>query len=416
MLTYGEQKEKYKFMSKEALRQHLRENGFLWGPEDNPYGVNGFMSYGPQGKGLKSAMETQFKTILKREGFDEIETPILYPAATFEASGHKSRFSAEMFTTQTSDGQSMMARPELATTIYPLFKKLLAYYGNKLPFRVSQMGIAMPNDHQTEWQLRTRQYTAHEGHIFLETNQVDVETVVASLHDLSFQLMRSVGLSYNGLEFREKLDKDKPFYATRAFGLYTKDVNDPLELLGIQYRGSRDFQVHSEMTKKNLKVNGAYPEVFEISFSTDRPFLVLIEQALTNTQDRLVLRLPEKLAPQSSGIVKTSSSPEMDRPVAELQEIFKTLDIDLRVLSSGDVGKGYRLGDARGIPYIFTFDKQTSRDQSFTLRKRDTREQVRVSQNDLKNVFSHSGFGSHITESLSKVFDLGKTRGVENST
>jgi len=37
------------------------------------------MSYPPRGKRLKSNIESEFRKIFQKEGFEEIETPVLFP-------------------------------------------------------------------------------------------------------------------------------------------------------------------------------------------------------------------------------------------------------------------------------------------------------------------------------------------------
>ena len=57
------------------------------------------------------------------------------------ASGHLQRFDNEMFHTRAFSGQKLIGRPEMATTIYQLFRKLLEYYKGKLSTFLS--GIIM---------------------------------------------------------------------------------------------------------------------------------------------------------------------------------------------------------------------------------------------------------------------------------
>lgn len=369
------------------LKEHLASNGFLWGPEHNPYGVSGFMNYGPMGKRLKLNIESQFRTVFQDEGFDEIETPILYPTRAWEASGHLEKFGGEMFHTQTPSGQQLTGRSEIATTIYPLFRKLLEYYQGNLPFKIYQTGIVLPNDRQTEWQTRTRQYTGHEGHVFFETKQADIGMTIDYLQHLSFQLMTRAGIRSDSLVSREKNGDDKPFYATKAYGLYvSSDSDQELELLGIQYRSSRDFERHSDATGAPLKTKNGYPEVFEISFSSDRPFLTTLKQSFKETDGRVTLQLPEYLAPIPAMIFPLSNEGGVQNNAAEINDLLSKQGINIPVLSSGSIGQRYRRADGVGVPYVLTFDQQGVSDGTFTVRDRDTQRQARVNRGDVVNV------------------------------
>lgn len=369
------------------LKEHLITHGFLWGPETNPYGVSGFMVYPPAGKKLKSNIENEFRKVFQEEGFEEIETPVLYPKKAWEASGHLQKFGQEMFHTQTSNGLELVGRSEMATTIYPLFRELLKYYKGKMPFKVCQMGIVLPNDRQTEWETRTRQYTSHEGHIFFETNQIKVEETVEYLRNLSYELMKKAGINSVNLSFRQKCD-NKPFYATKAYGLYTPSNKHELELLGIQYRSSTDFEKHSKMTKFPLKVKGEYPEVFEISFSTDRPFLTLLEQSFKKIGDRTVLQLPDYLAPIPLMIFPLTQEKNIQSCALEIKDVFAEQGVDIPMLPKGTIGNRYKRADAIGVPYVLTFDQQSITDKTFTIRDRDTQSQVRIDINDITNALA----------------------------
>jgi len=394
------------------LKKHLVANGFLWGPEHSPYGVSGFMTYPPIGKKLKSNIESEFRKVFQKEGFDEIETPALYPKTAWEASGHLQNFGEEMFHTKTSDGQELIGRPEMATTIYPLFRKLLEFHKGRLPFKVYQMGIVLPNDSQTEWQVRTRQYTAHEGHIFLEAQRVNIESTVAYLESLSYELMKRGGISRESLSFREKEQGDKPFYATKAFGLYTKTTNNKeLELLGIQYRSSWDFERHSKATGVSLKVSNKYPEVFEISFSTDRPFLVMLEQAFKEVDGRALLQLPNHLAPIPATIFPLKNTQELRQRATSLSKLFQKAELGIPVLEHGSIGQRYKRADALGTPYVFTIDEAGLSDNSLTLRSRDTRAQVRVTISEIASLLPDSKTDTAITDLAKNLFELGRSKG-----
>jgi len=395
------------------LKKHLVTNGFLWGPEYSPYGVSGFMTYPPVGKKLKSNIENEFRKVFQKEGFEEIETPVLYPKSAWKASGHLQKFDKEMFHTKTSDGQELIGRPELATTIYPFFGRFLEYYKGGMPFKIYQMGLVLPNGRQTEWQVRTRQYTAHEGHIFLESQQVNIENIISYLESFSYKLMERVGIIRESLSFREKKQNNLPFYATKAYGLYTRTVNNKkLELLGIQYRSSKDFERHSKATGSSLKVRGNYPEVFEISFSTDRPFLITLERALKKIERRVVLQLPDHLAPIPAMIFPLKNTQALYQQAVSLSELLRNAGLEVSVLGRGTIGKRYKRADALGVPYVFTIDKLSLRDESLTLRERDTGMQVRINVDDIVSLLSGLRLKVATVVGLTqKLFELGRSRG-----
>jgi glycyl-tRNA synthetase (class II) len=56
--------------------------------------------------------------------------------------------------------------------------------------------------------------------------------------------------------------------------------------------------------------------------------------------------------------------------------------------SSGSIGRRYRRMDEIGTPYGITIDSQTLKDETVTIRERDTMQQIRVKISALKNIFA----------------------------
>jgi len=362
------------------LKSRLKDSGFIWGPETHCYGVNGFYTYGPSGKQLKNKVESIFRRIFESNGFFEIETPVLYSTDAWKASGHYKRYKKEMFSTKTSSGVSLNGRPEMATTIFSLLKLLLDNFDNLTPLKIYQVGIALPNDQQTEYQTRTRQYTAHEGHLIFKKDSFDYETVINNLKELAFQLMTSVGISKTGLIFREKLGQEKPFYATRAYALNYKIKGEPeLELLGIQYRADYDFAKHSQFSKTKLQINKVYPQDFEISFSSDRPIYVLLKTLFKKDNNRVFLNLPSLITPYSFAILPIEANEENLRISEEISQKITPYFGPTPIFSSGKMSKRYLKADLIGIPYLIIIDKS----KKYFLRERDSGKQYPLEINSL---------------------------------
>ncbi len=75
------------------LLAFIQNKGFIWGPEPEIYnGLSGFYTYGPLGKLLKNNVVETIKHIFLREGFFEVECPIIQPKKVWEASGHLGGF------------------------------------------------------------------------------------------------------------------------------------------------------------------------------------------------------------------------------------------------------------------------------------------------------------------------------------
>ena len=99
-----------------------------------------------------------------------------------------------------------------------------------------------------------------------------------------------------------------------------------------------------------------------------------------NGEKRIVLKLPEKLAPYRfcvSPLLK--NKPEL---VAKAKEVYNLLRKKYRNVTwddSGNIGKRYRKQDEIGTPKCIVIDFETLENDTVTIRDRDTTEQVRKS-------------------------------------
>jgi len=130
------------------------------------------------------------------------------------------------------------------------------------------------------------------------------------------------------------------------------------------------------------------PHVVEPSFGLERIFYVLLENSIHMDGDRLVLKLKPSIAPYHAAVfpLVTGSRPEHAKIVSIARKIYWGLLRNKLIVyydDEGSIGRRYARADEIGIPYAITVDYQTLEDQTVTIRFRDSREQVRVSINQL---------------------------------
>jgi len=145
---------------------------------------------------------------------------------------------------------------------------------------------------------------------------------------------------------------------------------------------------HVEVVEEEVEEKGEriLPSVVEPSFGLDRLLYVTLEYAYTERGDRVVLRLPRDLAPIEVAVfplMNKDGLPEKAREIylSLLREGF-TVEYD----ESGSIGRRYARMDEIGTPYAVTVDYQTLKDETVTLRDRDTWKQVRVPAGRLPEV------------------------------
>ena len=160
------------------------------------------------------------------------------------------------------------------------------------------------------------------------------------------------------------------------------------EVEGIHSRTNFDLSQHEKFSGKSIKyfdpqTNESYvPYVIETSIGVDRMFLSIIchayrEEQLENSETRVLLQLPPALAPVKLAVlplVKKDGLPEKAREIISQLRFQVNCQYD----EKDTIGKRYRRQDAIGTPYCITVDYDTLKDESVTLRNRDTMEQTRV--------------------------------------
>jgi glycyl-tRNA synthetase len=165
------------------------------------------------------------------------------------------------------------------------------------------------------------------------------------------------------------------------------------ELEGIHSRTDFDLKKHEEHSGKKLQyfdpeLNESYvPYVIETSIGLDRMVLAVltksyVNQKLEDGSERTVLCIPPALAPYKLAVlplVKKDGLPE------KAKEILADLSFEFNCQydEKDAIGRRYRRQDAIGTPFCVTVDYDTLKDNSVTLRNRDTMQQERVGISEL---------------------------------
>lgn len=129
------------------------------------------------------------------------------------------------------------------------------------------------------------------------------------------------------------------------------------------------------------------PNVIEPSFGVGRILYALMEHSFwVRPEDsaRGVLSFPPLVAPTKVLLVPLSSNPQFAPVTKELSHALRRAGIPAKVDdSSASIGKRYARNDEMGTPFGVTIDFQTLKDNTVTIRERDTTRQVRGSKEDV---------------------------------
>jgi glycyl-tRNA synthetase len=128
------------------------------------------------------------------------------------------------------------------------------------------------------------------------------------------------------------------------------------------------------------------PHVVEPSFGSDRLFYVALEYAYGVRDDRVVMAFPRGIAPLQVGVYPLMSKDGLAEKAQEVrrqlaQEGF-TVDFD----EAGSIGRRYARADEAGIQLGITVDYDSLKEDTVTIRDRDSWRQVRSQIRELPHL------------------------------
>ncbi|MBJ7449913.1 MAG: glycine--tRNA ligase [Parachlamydiales bacterium] len=306
-------------------------------------------------------------------------------------------FSTKLSKTGSNDDDIAYLRPETAQAIFLDYKNLLDTMRLQVPFGVGQIGKAFRNEITPgNFLFRVIEFEQMEIEYFIEPSTWT--TVFEDWLEKMWQWCDLIGLKRDHLGLYEHPQEKLSHYSKRTVDIMFDFPFGRQELYGLAYRTDFDLSKHSEAARQSMeytdpKTREKYiPHVVEPTFGLDRTFLALLcdayeEQALEGDEVRTVLHLKPQIAPVKIAIfplMKKEVLVEKAQQVLDLLRIFGNVQYD----ESGAIGKRYRRHDEIGTPYCVTVDFDTiEKDDTVTVRDRDTMKQERVAVKDLLNFF-----------------------------
>jgi glycyl-tRNA synthetase len=134
-----------------------------------------------------------------------------------------------------------------------------------------------------------------------------------------------------------------------------------------------------EITREKVKELGRrfIPHVVEPSFGSDRLFYVALEYAYRVKDDRVVLSFPRDIAPIQIGVYPLVNKDGLPEKALKVCDLLVNEGFKVEYDDAGSIGRRYARADEAGIPLGITVDYETLKDDTVTIRDRDTWKQVR---------------------------------------
>jgi len=405
-----------------------KRRGYIFQSSEVYGGLNSCWDYGPLGVELKNNIKRLWwKEMTNRDNIEGIDASILMHPKVWEASGHvegftdalvdckkcKHRFREDeldekkcpdcggeltasrkfnlMFKTHmgpVEDSSNVVyLRPETAQGIYVNFLNVQGALRQKIPFGIAQIGKAFRNEITPgNFIFRTREFEQMEMQFFV--NKADDEKWMSYWKESRMKWYQNLGINKKKLQYHEHGKAELAHYAKKAFDIEYEFPFGWQEIEGIHNRTDYDLTRHEKFSGKNLHYfddatkKKYIPYIIETSAGCDRSLLVFLIDAYEEEGERVVLHLHPKIAPIKVAFFPLIKKPELIELTRKLQDAFRPHYLT-RYDEAASIGRRYRRHDEIGTPYCVTVDFDSLKDNSVTVRDRDSMKQERVNQDKL---------------------------------
>ncbi len=167
------------------------------------------------------------------------------------------------------------------------------------------------------------------------------------------------------------------------------DGDIELELDGRKVRIPKDaYEVVIE--EETIGGERFIPHVVEPSFGVDRLLYALMEHSYYEREDSgyKVLKFTPRMAPVKLGVFPLMPKDGLDVRAKEILRMVRERGINSYYDDSGSIGRRYARADEIGVPFCITVDYQTLKDDTVTIRDRDSAEQKRIPASKIPEVLS----------------------------
>lgn len=411
-----------------------KRRGFIYPGSDIYGGLASTYDYGPLGTELKNNIrQAWWKYFVQdRQDMVGLDGGIILSSKVWEASGHVEEFKdplveckkchkrfrpdklegsskcpecngsltkpklfSGMFETiigpVEEEGIVTYLRPETAQNIFVNFKNVLDSTNVKIPFGIGQMGKAFRNEITTgNFIFRTIEFDMMEIEYFISPD-TDWKKVFNDWLEYIHKFTKIIGLDNKKLHDVEIPKEDRAHYSERTVDLYYEFPFGKDELWAIAYRTDYDLARHHKASGRDLEYfdrdkNKKYiPHVIEPTFGADRTLLALLSEAYYEDKKnkRVVLRFRPSMAPIKVAVFPLlTNKPKLVKRARGVYDMLKK-EFVVAWDDRGNIGKRYYAQDEAGTPYCLTVDFDTLKDDTVTVRDRDTMKQKRVKIKEL---------------------------------
>ncbi len=395
--TKEEMKAYFEMLEEAKKRDHIR-----LGKELKLFSLlnegKGFPFFLPNGMVLKNTLVDYWRDLHRREGYVEIQTPIILTRNLWENSGHWEHYKDNMYTTKI-DGEDCAVKP-MNCPGGMLVYKLEPHSYKDLPLRVAEMGLV--HRHEKSGQLhglfRVRCFTQDDAHIFMLPEQITDE--IKKVVRLTDKIYRQFGFKYK-VELSTR--PEDSMGSAEDWELATSSLKAALDEMQIEYEINEgdgafygpkiDFHLQDSIGRTwqcgTIQLDFQMPQRFELEYVGEdgkkhRP--IMIHRAIFGSIERFIGiliehfagKFPVWLAPKQVKIL-----PITDRTADYAAELCKKLaEAGVRAEVDGRSEKiGYKIREAKmeKVPYVLVVGDKEAEENTVNVNKRGAEDKETVS-------------------------------------
>ena len=349
----------------------------------------GFPFFLPNGMVLKNTLIDYWRQIHRREGYVEVQTPIILNRSLWETSGHWDHYKDNMYTTKI-DGEDCAIKPMNCPGGMLVYKTQPHSYKD-LPIRMGELGIV--HRHEKSGQLhglmRVRCFTQDDAHIFMLPEQITQE--IKGVVRIIDEVYKLFGFKYHvelSTRPENSMGSDEDWEAA------TNARRAALEDLGLEYSVNEgdgafygpkiDFHLEDSIKRTwqcgTIQLDFQMPQRFELEYVGEdgqkhRPIMIhrvvfgSIERFIGILIEHFAGKFPVWLAPEQVKVL-----PVTDRAAAYAEELVAAMNA-MGLRASADLRKekiGRKILDAEleKVPYKLVVGDKEVEEGSVSVRRR----------------------------------------------
>ena len=350
----------------------------------------GFPFFLPKGMIIRNVLEDYWREIHRKNGYQEVKTPMILNEELWHRSGHWDHYKENMYTTKIDD-VDFGIKPMNCPGGMIVYKSKMHSYRD-LPIRMGELGLVHRHEKSGELNglFRVRCFTQDDAHIFCLPSQIEEE--IAGVIKLVNEVYSLFGFDYT-IELSTRPDdsmgSDEQWeMAENALKKVLADLNLPYELNegdGAFYGPKIDFHIKDCLGRSwqcgTIQLDFQMPERFDLTYIGEdgekhRP--VMLHRVIFGSIERFIGNLIEQYAgafPVWISPVQVKILPITDNEheyAEKLRQKFEEVGIRVEVDSRNEK-TGYKIREAQleKVPYMLVVGPKEVEANSVSVRSRE---------------------------------------------